>query len=93
MTEQTIQIQQEGNNGIGTAGFILALVALVFGWIPVLGQIAWLLGLIFSAVGISKANKVNKGKGLSIAGLIISLAGLILTIILFSVGAVASAFM
>ncbi|MCT4636587.1 MAG: hypothetical protein N4A72_02670 [Bacteroidales bacterium] len=93
MTEQTIQVPQEGSNGIGTAGFILALVAVVFGWVPVLGQISWLLGLIFSAVGISKANKVNKGKGLSIAGLIISLAGLIIGIILISVGAMASAFM
>lgn len=80
MTEQTIQLVENKSNGIGTAGFVLALIALFFGWVPVLGWITWLLGLIFSAVGISKANKVQKGKGLSIAGLVISLLGIIFLI-------------
>jgi uncharacterized membrane protein len=81
MTEQTIQIVETKGNGIGTAGFVLALIAVFFGWIPFLGWVTWLLGLIFSAVGISKAKKVQKGMGLSVAGLVISLIGVVLLIV------------
>lgn len=72
--------QTEGrpSNGIGVAGFVLALLALFLGWIPFLGWLLWVLGLVFSAIGISKTPK-----GLAIAGLIISLLGLILLIMFF----------
>ena len=36
------------SNGMGTAGFVLALLALFLGWVPVVGWILWVLGLIFS---------------------------------------------
>ena len=78
MSEQTIQIVDTRSNGIGTAGFVLALLTLFLGWIPFVGWVMWLLGLIFSAMGISKAKKINKGMGLSVAGLIISLIGVIM---------------
>tara|TARA_B110001469_G_scaffold49725_1_gene48398 strand:- start:60 stop:326 length:267 start_codon:yes stop_codon:yes gene_type:complete len=65
-----------GSNGIGTAGFVLALFTFFFSWIPVLGWITWVLGVIFSSIGISRAKKIGKGKGLSIAGLFISFVGL-----------------
>ena len=61
------------------AGFVLALIALFLGWVPVLGWVLWLLGLILSFVGIFK-----KPKGLAIAGLVISLLGLILLIFVFA---------
>jgi len=78
--EQTIIVNQvqRKSNGIGTAGFVLALIAIFLGWIPGLGWILWLLGLIFSAVGVFKTPK-----GLSIAGLVISLIGIILLISVF----------
>ena len=38
------------SNGMGTAGFVLALLALFLGWVPVVGWILWVLGLIFSCV-------------------------------------------
>jgi hypothetical protein len=87
---QTIIINQDekkSSNGIGTSGFILALIALFLGWIPVLGWIIWLLGLILSFVGVYK-----NPKGLSIAGLVISLIGVILLIVVFgAIGAAAMA--
>lgn len=64
---------------MGTAGFVLALLGLVFSWVPVLGWILWLLGLIFSFVGVFR-----QPKGLSIAGLVISCLGLIVLIILLA---------
>lgn len=84
--KQTIIIQQpvSRSNGLGTAGFVLALIALFLGWIPVIGWIVWLLGLIFSACGMFKAPR-----GLAIAGLVISLLDVILLLVVF--GAVATA--
>ena len=76
---QTIIInqQQKKSNGLGIAGFVLALIALFLVWVPVLGWILWLLGLIFSFIGVFK-----KPKGLAIAGLVISLIGIIVLIVI-----------
>lgn len=86
-SKQTIIINQQAparSNSLGTAGFVLSLIAVFLGWVPVLGWILWLLGLILSACGVFKTPK-----GLAIAGLVISLIGLILLIAVF--GALASA--
>ncbi|MDE6152935.1 MAG: hypothetical protein K2G21_02160 [Muribaculaceae bacterium] len=69
---QVVVVEKKGN-GMGTAGFVLALLGLIFCWVPVLDWILWLLGLIFSIVGLFKPKK-----GLAIAGLIISFIYLIL---------------
>ena len=67
------------SNGIGIAGFVLALLALFLGWIPFLGWVMWIVGLILSAVGMTK-----RPRGLAIAGLVISLVGLILMLVVFA---------
>ena len=44
---QTIIINQQerrSTNGLGTAGFILALLGLIFNWVPGLGWVLWALG-------------------------------------------------
>ncbi len=78
---QTVVVNQseKKSNGVGTAGFILALLALFLGWVPILGWILWVLGLILSFVGVFK-----QPRGLSIAGLIISLIGIILLLVVFA---------
>lgn len=77
---QTVIINQTENksNGLGTAGFVLALIAVFLGWVPILGWIIWLLGLILSFVGVFK-----QPKGLAIAGLVISLIGIVLLLTVF----------
>ena len=70
--------KRKKSNGVGTAGFVLALIALFLGWVPVLGWIVWILGLILSFVGVFK-----KPKGMAIAGLVISLIGIILLLTVF----------
>jgi len=73
------------SNGLGTAGFVLGLIGLVLSFIPLIGIVAWplvILGIIFSAVGISKAAKGRAtNKGLAIAGLAVSLVGLVICIL------------
>lgn len=75
---QVIIQQEPKSNNIGTAGFILAIIALFLGWVPFLGWLIWLLGLIFSFVGV-----LNQPRGLSIAGLVISFLGVILLFLFF----------
>lgn len=81
---QTIIIREESrkSNGLGTAGFVLALLALLGCWIPVLNWILWLLEFIFSFIGIFKSPR-----GLAIAGLCISLVDLIPLILLLGFAA------
>ena len=79
-------MNKKESNGIGTAGFVLAIIALFLGWIPVLGWILWVLGLVFSFVGVFKTPR-----GLSIAGLTISFIGLLFLIFLFALIGVAIA--
>lgn len=81
---QTIIIREESrkSNGLGTAGFVLALLALLGCWVPVLNWILWLLGFIFSFIGIFKYPR-----GLAIAGLCISLVDLIPLILLLGFAA------
>lgn len=81
MEENIVVVEQKKGNGMGVAGFVLALLGLIFCWVPILDWILWILGLIFSIVGMFKPKK-----GLAIAGLIISC--LYLIVIFVIVGAV-----
>ena len=66
----------QAGNGMAIAGFVLSLVGiLLFG--IVLGP----LGVIFSIIGLNRANKGAKFKGLAIAGIIIGAIVTILSII------------
>ncbi len=70
-----IEQQPQKKNRIGLAGFILALIALFTDWIPVIGWMVWVLGALFSIIGLFK-----KPRGFAIAGFIISFIGLILLV-------------
>ncbi|MFC2089714.1 hypothetical protein ACFLT1_02975 [Bacteroidota bacterium] len=76
---------EKQKNGLGVAGFILALVALFLGWIPIVGWILWVLGLVFSAIAVFK-----KPRGFAIAGLAISLIGVILLLVVFAGAGIAA---
>ena len=73
-------VQSPQKNSLGTAGFVLSLVALLVGWVPVLGWIVWILGAIFSGIGIFR-----KPRGLAIAGACISFFWLIIFVLIFGV--------
>lgn len=84
MIQQSPTVTQP-SNGLGTSGFVLGLIGLIFSPIPLIGVIAWplvILGIIFSAIGISRARAGRAtNKGLSIAGLVVSVVGLAICII------------
>lgn len=74
---QTIIVQNKPakSNGIGVAGFVLALLGLFLSWVPILGWIIWFLGFLFSLIGLFKSPR-----GLAIAGFVISIIGFIFLI-------------
>lgn len=77
-------LRNEETNACGMSGFILSLLAVIFCGRPILAGILWLIGFIFSIIGLE-----NRPKGFALAGLIISLSmmaiGLLLFIFAFSV--------
>ncbi|MBR5532591.1 MAG: hypothetical protein IKU59_04715 [Bacteroidales bacterium] len=75
---------EKKSNGLGVAGLVLSICALVFCWLPILNWILWFLGVLFSFIGVFK-----RPKGCAIAGLIISVIPFI--IMLVFIGGVAAA--
>lgn len=65
-------------NGIGTAGFVLSLIGIFLGWIPILGWLDWFLGAVLSIIGIFRTPR-----GLAIAGTVLSFIDLILLMTIF----------
>lgn len=75
-----VQNTPHRSNGLGTAGFVLALLGLILCWIPILDWLLWFLGALFSFIGVFKAPR-----GLAIAGLVISFIAFIVLVILLGV--------
>ena len=68
---------EKRTNGIGTAGFLVALMGVLFSWLPGVNLILWFLGLLLSFIGIFK-----RPRGLAIAGFIISFVNLIVILVI-----------
>lgn len=67
----------------GMIGFILGLVSIIAWYIPLIGYPVTVCGIIFSSLGI---NSKNKGK--AVAGLVLSIIFLIVTLINSILGAI-----
>lgn len=67
----------------GMIGFILGLVSIIAWYIPLVGYPVTVCGIIFSALGM---NSKNKGK--AVAGLVLSIIFLVVTIINSILGAI-----
>jgi hypothetical protein len=76
--------KSNAGQGLGIAGLVLGIIALIIAFIPCVGALALIPGLIaiiLSAVGLSQANKVNASKGLIIAGLVIAIIAVAVALI------------
>lgn len=88
MEEQTTQVAEQpvvkAKNGLGLAGFIIAIVGLVLCWIPILGTlllfVAWVLSVIGLIIGIVKKKKIV----LAIIGLALSTIGYIVAAVVLA---------
>lgn len=79
MVEEEKEVNQpkEYGNGFGIAGFILGLLSVLLIWFFSPAWILAILGLIFSIIQLKK-----KKTGLAVAGLVLSIIGIILPLIL-----------
>jgi len=65
---------------MAVAGLVLGILAIVISLIPCVGVFAIIpaiLGIIFSAVALGQAKKAGQGKGMAMAGLILSIVAII----------------
>ena len=76
--QTTVIVNGGKSNGIGTAGFVFALLAFFVCWVPVVDIIVWFLGALFSFIGLFKAPR-----GLAIAGFVLSFIGIIILVAFF----------
>lgn len=71
-------------NGLGTAGFVLGLLALLFSFIPIIGVIAWplgIVGLVLGVIGIIRArNGLADNQGMAITGTALAGVGLLVCV-------------
>ncbi len=68
---------------MGVASLVLGIVSIVFCWIPCVGNFAFLpgvLGIILGGCGIHVAKKKNEGKGVAIAGLVLSIISVLFSL-------------
>ncbi|MGY1743057.1 MULTISPECIES: hypothetical protein [unclassified Blastococcus] len=82
--QPAVYVQNAPSNGLGTAGFVTGLLGLLFCWVPALGIVLALLGVIMGGVGISTGKKKGAPTGLAIAGLVLGIIALIPAIIFIS---------
>ena len=72
-------------NGLGTAALVLGVIAVIFSFIPLVGIIAWpigITGLILGFVGLARVNRREAtNRGVAIAGLITSGAALVICVL------------
>ncbi len=75
---------REETSGFAIASLILGIVSIIIGWIPVVGWILSLAGLIIGIIAIGSINKKRnlEGKGFAIAGTTLSSVALIIWILI-----------
>ena len=76
MENNTQNLENQPNNGLAIAGFVVGLVSIFVSIYCITG----IVGLILSILGLKKSKQTEKGKGLAIAGIICSIVGIIVDI-------------
>ena len=75
----------QGSNGLAVAGFVLGILGFLGSFIPIvnIGAIVLaLIGAVLAAVGLARSKSVRAGKGLAVAGLLLSVLAVIIAIII-----------
>lgn len=70
-------------NAMAVSGFVLAVSALCLFWALPISFPSWVLGIVFSSIGLSRSNKQGlPHKGLAIAGISVSVTPLAMFVLL-----------
>ena len=65
------------SNGVGTAGFVIALICACLSWLPGVNAILWFIGRMLSFFGMFK-----RPRGLAIIGFLISILDIIIIVMI-----------
>ncbi|WP_421917916.1 hypothetical protein [Marinifilum sp.] len=88
------QVRSNSGQTIGIIALVLGIITLFIGFIPCIGFIAFVPGIIaiiLSVIGLSQANRESGARGINIAALVVSVLGvLVASIWLFFFVGVAS---
>ena len=82
-------IRRSMNNGFAITGLVLGIFSLTIGLCCCSGMPFSFLGLVFSIIGLSQINREPQrygGKGIAIAGLVLSILSLLLSFLLMLLG-------
>ena len=72
---------QQGN-GMAISGFVLSIISLVFCWVVIYNLVVIVPALVFSAIGMRKANRERRPHGgIAVAGVVISIVAFILMVL------------
>lgn len=72
------------SNGLGVAALVLGILAILLAFIPILGFVAYplaIVGIILGLVGLGRVRRGRSSRGITLAGLIASIVGLVLVIV------------
>ena len=64
------------SNNFGIASLVLGIISVVFCWVPILGLVSGIIGLVFYS-----KQKRSYPNGIATAGLVTSIVGLVLSVI------------
>ena len=74
------------SNPFSIVAIVCGILATIGAFIPYTTYVAWIigvLGIVFGALGMKKANETNTGHGLSVAGLVLGIIGTVIGFIGF----------
>ena len=80
------QVTKPPGNGMGVAGMVLGIIAIVtcwWGYAAIVSMILAIVGLVLSIMGRKKNAEVGAPAGMATAGLIMSIIALVLSVIVF----------
>jgi hypothetical protein len=85
----TVGAPAQANNGMGIAALVLGIVSVVLFFACGAGILAGVLAVVFGFLGMGKAKQIDKGRGMSLAGMILGVVGVIggiLFLVLVTIG-------
>ncbi len=70
------------SNGVGLAGGIVGIVAACLLWVPYVGGVLGIIGVVLGSVGLQRANRMGgTSKGMSIAGIVCGAVALVVNVL------------
>ncbi len=74
--------QAQQRNGAATAGMVCGILGLLLFWLPILGWLLAILGIVFGGVGIARARRGAPNEGLGMTGVVCGVLSLVIYVAL-----------